>query len=231
MAKNVLPVDFQDDILTEDMDGRRRYQMITNADGTVSFVDVTEYTQVGSNFGQAQINATNEAVNESADKNKIIDTKADLMANAQAGMIAGAMAVKEAVSELNENKANKDHSHAWSAITGKPSSFTPASHTHDDRYYTESETNTKLGAKLDKSLIKKGTITTSTPNWVNLKLQTADRILLSAYVVSGPNTNCECRICYNNDAKGYIIVIKDLNGNNITSGTYKIEYKYIELYL
>ena len=103
MAKNVLPVDFQDDILSEDMDGRRKYQMITNADGTVSFVDVTEYTQVGSNFGQAQINATNEAVNESADKNKIIDTKADLMANTQAGMIAGAMAVKEAVSELNEN--------------------------------------------------------------------------------------------------------------------------------
>ena len=106
MAKNVLPVDFQDDILSEDMDGRRKYQMITNADGTVSFVDVTEYTQVGSNFGQAQINATNEAVNESADKNKIIDTKADLMANTQAGMIAGASAVKAAVSELTENMKN-----------------------------------------------------------------------------------------------------------------------------
>ena len=104
MAKNVLPVDFQDDILSEDMDGRRKYQMITNADGTVSFVDVTEYTQVGSNFGQAQINATNEAVNESADKNKIIDTKADLMANTQAGMIAGASAVKAAVSELTEKR-------------------------------------------------------------------------------------------------------------------------------
>ena len=77
-----------------------------------------------------------------------------------------------------------NHSHAWSAITGKPSSFTPASHTHDDRYYTESETNTKLNTKLDKSLIKKGTITTSTPNWVNPKLQTGDRILLSAYVLS-----------------------------------------------
>ena len=102
---------------------------------------------------------------------------------------------------------------------------------HDDRYYTESEMNTKLNTKLDKSLIKKGTITTSTPNWVNPKLKTGDRILLSAYVVSGPSTNCECRIHYNSDAKGYIIVVKDLNGNSITSGTYKIEYKYIELYL
>ena len=36
------------------------------------------------------------------------------------------------------------HSHAWSAITNKPSTFAPSSHTHDDRYYTESEVNNKL---------------------------------------------------------------------------------------
>lgn len=102
MAKNVLPVDFQDDILAESMNGRRKYQMITNSDGTVSFVDVTEYTQVGSNFGQAQVNATNEAVNESADKNKIIDDKDDLVANSQAGMMAGALAVKAIREELTQ---------------------------------------------------------------------------------------------------------------------------------
>ena len=36
-------------------------------------------------------------------------------------------------------------------ITGKPSSFTPSSHTHDDRYYTESEVNSKLAGKADSS--------------------------------------------------------------------------------
>ena len=97
MAKNTLPEDFKDDILAESMNGRRRYQMISNADGTVSFVDVTEYSQVGSNFGQAQINATNVAVNESADKHKIIDSKEDLLANTQAGMMAGALAVNEKI--------------------------------------------------------------------------------------------------------------------------------------
>ena len=35
----------------------------------------------------------------------------------------------------------------WSGITGKPSTFTPSSHTHDDRYYTESEMNTLLNGK------------------------------------------------------------------------------------
>lgn len=40
---------------------------------------------------------------------------------------------------------------SWGEITSKPSSFTPSSHTHDDRYYTESEMNTKLAGKSDTS--------------------------------------------------------------------------------
>ena len=39
----------------------------------------------------------------------------------------------------------------WSGVTGKPSSYTPSAHTHDDRYYTESEINTKLAGKSDIS--------------------------------------------------------------------------------
>ena len=60
-----LPVNFKDDILGASMNGKRRYQLISNSDGTYSLEDVTEYTQEGSNFGAAQINATNTAVNES----------------------------------------------------------------------------------------------------------------------------------------------------------------------
>ena len=39
----------------------------------------------------------------------------------------------------------------WSGVTGKPSSFTPSAHTHDDRYYTESEIDTKLNGKANSS--------------------------------------------------------------------------------
>jgi hypothetical protein len=35
----------------------------------------------------------------------------------------------------------------WSGVTGKPSTFVPSAHTHDDRYYTESEINSKLDGK------------------------------------------------------------------------------------
>lgn len=39
----------------------------------------------------------------------------------------------------------------WSGITGKPSTYTPSSHNHDDRYYTESEINSKLNGKANSS--------------------------------------------------------------------------------
>ena len=35
----------------------------------------------------------------------------------------------------------------WSNVTNKPATFPPSAHTHDDRYYTESEVDTKLAAK------------------------------------------------------------------------------------
>ena len=35
----------------------------------------------------------------------------------------------------------------WDGVTGKPGTFTPSTHNHDDRYYTETEMNTKLNGK------------------------------------------------------------------------------------
>lgn len=43
------------------------------------------------------------------------------------------------------------HTHSWDSVTSKPSTFTPTSHNHDERYYTESEMNTKLAGKSDTS--------------------------------------------------------------------------------
>lgn len=104
MAKANLPVNFKDDILKENMNGKRRFNMIQNGDGTVSFEDVTDYTQVGSTFGAAQINATNTAVNNAADASKIIDNLETIKANTQSGYIAGALAVKELSSNLKSLK-------------------------------------------------------------------------------------------------------------------------------
>ena len=61
-----LRTDYKDDVLDTSVNTQRKYQMITNADNTVSFVDVTEYTQVGDTFGAVDVNALNEAVNGKA---------------------------------------------------------------------------------------------------------------------------------------------------------------------
>lgn len=102
MAKNTLPVNFQDDILNSAMGGKRRYKLINNSDGTVSFEDATTYDQVGSNFGAAQLNATNQAVNAAADAGKIIDDIDAINNVTQEGYMAGALALKQVNSNLEE---------------------------------------------------------------------------------------------------------------------------------
>ena len=59
-----LKTNYIDDILNSDVNTRRKYRMIQNDDGTVSFEDATDYSQVGDSFGGADINKTNEAVND-----------------------------------------------------------------------------------------------------------------------------------------------------------------------
>lgn len=40
----------------------------------------------------------------------------------------------------------------WGNVTGKPTTFPPENHSHDDRYFTETEINTKLAGKADKTV-------------------------------------------------------------------------------
>lgn len=58
-----LKTNYKDDVLDTTQNTKRKYQMIDNGDGTVSFEDVTEYLQQGDSFGANDINDTNEEVN------------------------------------------------------------------------------------------------------------------------------------------------------------------------
>lgn len=68
---------------------------------------------------------------------------------AQAGtIITSATIGSQSVNYANSaGSATSAGSVAWGNVSGKPSTFTPASHTHDDRYYTKTEVNTKLDGK------------------------------------------------------------------------------------
>lgn len=76
---NSLKVNYLDAVFP----GNRKYQETSNGDGTVSFTDVTEYSQEGDRFGAEDINTTNAAINS------VIGTKtATLTANRWTGSSA-----------------------------------------------------------------------------------------------------------------------------------------------
>ena len=97
MLMSELLTNFKDDILAESMEGRRRYQMITNEDGTVSFVDVTEYEQIGSEFGQAEVNAIHREINRKFDSGDVVDP----LAAEEAGFAADAKLTGDALREVS----------------------------------------------------------------------------------------------------------------------------------
>ena len=56
---SALRTDYQDDVFS----GNRKYTMVNNGDGTVSFIDQTQYVQVGDTYGAAEINEQNQVLN------------------------------------------------------------------------------------------------------------------------------------------------------------------------
>ena len=71
-----LKTDFKDDVLNTEVNDKRRYRMIQNSDGTVSFEDVTDYLTVGDDFGSAEVNEITGAINGL--NNNIVITKSDI---------------------------------------------------------------------------------------------------------------------------------------------------------
>lgn len=60
---DTLKTDYVDDVLDTSINTNRKYKLINNADGTVSFEDVTEYLTNGDNYGAKDINEQNTFIN------------------------------------------------------------------------------------------------------------------------------------------------------------------------
>lgn len=93
-----LPTNFKDDILNTSVNSKRKYRMINNQGGTVSFEDETDYTQEGSEFGAGQINATNDAINKIYSERILSLEEAALVT--ETGFFVDAMVVSELISDL-----------------------------------------------------------------------------------------------------------------------------------
>ena len=108
MAKKVLPTNFMDDILNESMNGKRRWIITQNDDGTYTLEDATTYDQLGNTFGQAQVNEMNKAINESVDQARVIDDYKTLAAVNQEGFVPGAKPVAQLISDLGGCSLEQD---------------------------------------------------------------------------------------------------------------------------
>lgn len=94
-----LQTNFKDDILDEEMNGKRRVKLTPLSDGTYIIEDVTKYTQTGSEYGQKEINQLNETVNGKLDSEKVIDDLNTAVAVTENGVPVGC----KVISELNGN--------------------------------------------------------------------------------------------------------------------------------
>ena len=90
-----LPTNLKDDILDSSVNTRRKYNMIENPDGTVEFEDVTEYSQVGDEYGAGLINETNKQVNARVEKAVVVRDLDTIGAITQPGFIPDALALKD----------------------------------------------------------------------------------------------------------------------------------------
>lgn len=77
MSIEKLSVDFKDDIINKDLNELRQYRMVQNPNGTVSFEDVTEYMQIGSQYGMKEVVETNDTVNKIIDGVRFYGIKGD----------------------------------------------------------------------------------------------------------------------------------------------------------
>ena len=137
----------------------------------------------------------------------------------------------------------------WSGITGKPDTFPPSTHNHDDRYYTETETDDKLAGKANSShthgmgdisgvlpstkggtganksvlAISSAVVTTESQGYANVNIST--NATICAVVSQGSATGQCYSISVIDPQTGlFSIQVKDYNGNVVANKTLRVNY-------
>lgn len=109
---------------------------------------------------------------------------------------------------------------SWAQVSSKPSSFPPSSHNHDDRYYTESESNGRFLGKTAKAAdanqldgIDSSQFLRSNANAVSAsKLETARTIALSGEVTGSASFDGSSNVSIDASlTEGYIPPIPDFH--------------------
>ena len=141
------------------LDTNKIYRWSGSAYVVISETVALGTTHSSAGYGDESRAAYNHSTKTSGNPHHV--TKADVGLGNVDNTADSAKSVKYATS------AGSAGSVAWSNISDKPSTYAPSSHTHDDRYYTESEMNTKLAAKAASDVV---TISSTKPSSNTCKL-------------------------------------------------------------
>lgn len=119
----------------------------------------------------------------------------------------------------------------WSNVTNKPDTFAPSAHNHDDRYYTESEVDTKLEAKAGTAVATTsaaGLMSAADKTKLNNLSQTSITVDSALSTTStNPAQNKVITVALNNKAPQYQYSTTDLTPNvsSLTTGKLYIVYE------
>jgi hypothetical protein len=193
-SKATLKTNYKNDAYS----GNRKFKMTNNSDGTVSFEDVTPYTQTGDNFGAAELNSFAEAINESADKNDLMNDLAGINSNQGASKFVGALAIKTLMSKLSLPFAESDTvggvtwetSHITNFVEGIKYAFIVTVSATLDSNNSKQEITCKLN---DVIIGQDGNNNKISSAFIGL-CSYGDEIVVSSYKDSGSWTNFKSRV-------------------------------------
>lgn len=118
--------------------------------GLVEQVDTTTlYNQIQSDLSQFKTVSQAEFDAWFEDINAKLGTEPATALQQQVDALDAAKMDKTTYDSNGDGVVDKAAAVPWDGVTGKPGTFAPSAHTHDDRYYTETEMNTKLNGKAD----------------------------------------------------------------------------------
>lgn len=251
MAWTKLPTDYQDAV----WNGNRKYKMITNSDGTVSFEDVTEYSQKeNSFFGADEANAMNAGMNELAENMESVATNAQLAkTSAETATSKATAAANSATAAANsQSSAASSASTATSKATAAANSQTAAANSATQA--AASATEAQNSADVAKTLLHTGAgahnaiyrgknlgTSVTAAQYAAISAGTFDDLYIGDYwVINGVNWRIAAFDYYlncgdTNCTKHHIVIVPDtclythvMNDTNITTGGYVGSKMYTE---